>query len=58
MWCRAFLPEGLNVILTSTKLEKYGRVLGSLRLPDGTDYAQALVKAGHAKPYNGGTRTT
>lgn len=50
-WCHAFLPPGLTVTLTSRKLEKYGRVLGSLTLPNGQDYCAALIQAGHAVPY-------
>jgi endonuclease YncB( thermonuclease family) len=51
-WTRAFLPAGLKVIVTSRQWDKYGRVLGTLRLPDGSDYGQALIAAGHARPYD------
>lgn len=55
-WTQAFVPVGLEVTCVSRSLDKYGRVLGALVLPNGDDYATALIKAGHAKPYNGGTR--
>lgn len=50
-WCKAFLPPGLTVEVTSKKWDKYGRVLGSVKLPDGSDYAEALTKAGHCVAY-------
>jgi endonuclease YncB( thermonuclease family) len=46
------LPAGLQVVLTSYQLDKYGRTVGDITLPDGSDYAQALLAAGHAHPYN------
>jgi endonuclease YncB( thermonuclease family) len=49
----AMLTPGLNVTLTSRELDKYGRVLGDIALPDGRDYATAMLDAGHAKPYEG-----
>lgn len=51
MWCRALLPAGLKVTVHSKQWDKYGRVLGALKLPDGSDYGQALIAAGHATPY-------
>lgn len=45
---------GTRVTVLSHNLDKYGgRFLASLTLPDGTDYAAAMITAGHAKPYNG-----
>ena len=35
---------------------KYFRLLGKITLDDGTDLADALMKAGHAKEYYGGTK--
>lgn len=37
--------------------DKYGgRVRARVTLADGTDLAQALIRAGHARPYEGGKR--
>ncbi len=47
----AHFPTGVPVTVTSRKLEKYGRILGSITLPDGADYATGLLNAGHATPY-------
>lgn len=51
-WARNLLPAGTTVTFTSKSLDKYGRPLGSVILPDGRDYATALLEAGHAAPYN------
>jgi endonuclease YncB( thermonuclease family) len=48
------LPVGTKVQLRSHSLDKYGRVLGSITLPDGTDYGVAMVAAGMAVLYDGG----
>lgn len=59
---RAFLltimPLGTKVVLTTFKdaTEKYGRYLGRITLPDGTDVAETLIAAGHAVSYFGGAR--
>lgn len=55
-YARTILPAGTPVTVTSHRLEKYGRVLGDLLLPDGHDYGTALRNAGHATAYNGGKR--
>lgn len=52
-WTRAFLPPGMKVTVVSRQWDKYGRVLGAIVLPDGSDYGEALIKAGHAAPYDG-----
>lgn len=52
-WAVGQLTAGLKVTVTSRKYEKYGRVLGCITMPDGTDYASAMVAAGHAVPYEG-----
>lgn len=45
------------LVLTQVGSDKYGgRVLARLQLPDGTDAGQALLSAGHARPYGGGRR--
>lgn len=42
------LPVGLPVIVVSHKLDKYGRVLGSIALPGGEDYGAMVMHEGHA----------
>lgn len=46
------LPVGLKVTFASHSLDKYGRPLGSITLPDGQDYGQAMLDSGHAVPMN------
>lgn len=41
----------LNVTLRGR--EKYGRLLGSVELPDGRDLAEVLIEAKQAKPWSG-----
>ena len=47
---------GRQVQVATQKVEKYGRYLASVALPDGRDLAAVLVSEGHAKPYFGGKR--
>lgn len=52
-------PRSSALIRTSGKRDKYGRLLGTLILREktgDTDANQAMVRAGHAKPYDGGKR--
>jgi micrococcal nuclease len=56
VWAERVLIPGLPVTVVATRLEKYGRLLGSVVLADGADYATALLAAGHAVPYEGGSR--
>lgn len=58
-FARNLLAPGVNVTVQTLKdkKEKYGRYLAKITLPDGSDYAAALVAAGHAIPYFGGSRT-
>jgi micrococcal nuclease len=55
---RTLLTGGLIVRVETFKdsKEKYGRYLTKIRLPDGSDYGSAMIAAGHAKPYFGGTK--
>jgi len=39
-------------------LDKYGRWLVEIELPDGSDYAQIMVQEGYARLYDGGTKST
>lgn len=46
-----------RAVLSDIKLEKYaGRVLATVRATDGTVVADHLIKAGLARPYDGGKR--
>lgn len=56
-YVRAILPEGSSCEVRTVKdhKEKYGRSLGTF-ISDGVNINQAMVTAGHAKAYDGGTR--
>jgi micrococcal nuclease len=45
----AMLPVGCAVRFVSEQLDKYGRPLGQILLPDGRSLGLALLAAGHAK---------
>lgn len=50
------LLAGQRVTVTGVRLGKYaGRVLGRISV-DGVDLGDALIAAGHARPYDGGKR--
>jgi len=36
--------------------DKYLRLLGTITLPDGTDYGTAMIKSGSARAYDGKTK--
>jgi endonuclease YncB( thermonuclease family) len=51
------LPRGAVVEITRVpRQDKYGRLLASITLPDGTDYASILLQRGLARKYNGGRK--
>lgn len=50
------LPPGTPVELLSTGLDKYGRSLGMIMLPDGRDLGTIMLAEGLAVPYEGGAR--
>lgn len=52
-YVKSLLKPGDRVTLTSHSLEKYGRTLGSITLPDGRDLATLMVESGNAVPYEG-----
>ena len=64
-WAKQRLPEGATVTVriharlavpTSIRdatTDKYGRLVSDIVLPDGSDYGQALLKAGNASTYYG-----
>ena len=58
-FARALMPACLIVTIQTFKdsKEKYGRYLAKITLPDGSDFASAMVAAGHAVTYFGGTKT-
>lgn len=46
-----------SIRLHDVEYDKYGgRVRARVTLADGTDLAQAMIRAGHARPYEGGKR--
>ena len=50
------LLEGAELTIDQIELGKYaGRVLGVLYV-DGVDFGTTMTEAGHARPYDGGTR--
>lgn len=52
---RQFVSGGL-VVVTNVSLGKYaGRALGSVSV-EGKDLVEALISAGHGRPYDGGAR--
>jgi micrococcal nuclease len=52
-FAQTLLPVGAVVELKSHSLDKYGRVLGSITLPDGTtDYGRAMIAAKQAAQYS------
>jgi endonuclease YncB( thermonuclease family) len=56
VWAERVLLPGATVEITSRGLDKYGRPLADVVLPDGSDYGKRLIDAGHAVPYEGGPR--
>ena len=52
-----FLPLGAEIVVTTSKPDKYGRQLAVVQTPLGLDLASELLRAGLAVPYEGGTKT-
>ena len=50
------LAVGTVVTVVSHSLDKYGRILGTVSLPDGRDLSAVLIAAGHGVEYHGGKR--
>jgi endonuclease YncB( thermonuclease family) len=51
-YAQTLLPVGTRVQVTSHDWDKYGgRFDGTITLPDGRDFAQAMLDAGQAVPY-------
>lgn len=56
-FAKTLLHVGDRVTVTSRGWDKYGgRFDGIITLPDGRDFAKAMLDGGQAKPYNGGAR--
>lgn len=54
-YARQLCPPGTLVTLLSRSWDKYGgRFDGTITLPDGRDFAAAMLEAGHAVPFTGG----
>lgn len=57
VWLAEALKDGVDMVTThKDQREKYGRYLATLWV-DGRNVNQEMVKAGHAVPYAGGSRT-
>lgn len=54
---RELLPKGASVLVVwSGRHEKYGRLLATVTLPDGRDFAALQIREGMAKRYSGGRK--
>ena len=49
-YARTILPVGTKVYFSSYRLDKYGRPLGSILLPNDETFASKMLLAGHAEP--------
>jgi endonuclease YncB( thermonuclease family) len=55
-YARALVNTGDRVLLTNAGNDKYGRFLGHVTLPDGSDWARHMIERGYAHEYDGGTK--
>lgn len=56
-WARDALPPGARITFTwAGQPDKYFRLLGSITLPDGRDFAMEQIRTGHAVRYDGGRK--
>lgn len=57
-FAKTVLPVGTKVVIKTykDKREKYGRWLADIKLPDGSDYAETMIKYGYAVKYEGGAK--
>lgn len=53
---RRLLPKGSSVLLADLGRDRYGRLLATVSLPDGTDVATWFLRSGFAHPYEGGRK--
>jgi micrococcal nuclease len=54
-YLRAQIAKGIRIDVVAPQRDKYFRLLGYL-VVDGENLSDALLRAGHAHPYNGGTK--
>jgi endonuclease YncB( thermonuclease family) len=63
---KELLPTGAQILVISTRIDKYGRAAAFIRMPDGSDLGALLVAEGHAvgcndrlepRPYRGPPET-
>jgi micrococcal nuclease len=54
---QSVLPVGVEIVVTTSKPDKYGRQLAVVQLPDGRDLATELLDRQLATPYAGGKRS-
>lgn len=47
----------LKILTTKDKGDKYGRMLATITLADGKDYAAVMIEKGYAVAYEGGKKT-
>lgn len=55
---RRLLPRDTVVLLSDFGRDRYGRLLATVTLPDGTDLAAWFVNNGLALPYEGGKKAS
>lgn len=55
-FARRLLPRGAAVALSDLGRDRYGRLLATVTLPDGTNIAVQMIGAGLARPYEGGRK--
>lgn len=53
---RRLLPYGTAVLLSDFGRDRYGRLLATVTLPDGTDLATWFIRRDLAHPYEGGRK--
>lgn len=51
VYAETLLPPDTQVMIIVRKRDKYGRFLGRIVLPNGDDFSEEMVAAGHAVPY-------
>jgi endonuclease YncB( thermonuclease family) len=50
-YARTLLPPETDIKLVMSRTDKYGRVLAKILFPDGRDFGNEMIVAGHAVPY-------
>ena len=57
-FAKGLAQPGAAVVVTYRGLDKYSRIDGALKLPDGRDWATVMLGNGMARPYDGGTKSS